>query len=214
MQCLEWIGWSQKYTVKWYDCFKVKKKKIYKGTLESGYRLILWFILTFLCPQYYANNVIQFSKVFFFLSVIIYYFVSFTFRSLWYSLVCCTSMMIISCLFTISTIFLHIFCLFLKKFWKYYISFPRHELLWTLWNMYCINDSWHSIINQKLNFCKNSGFCPHLLVFINWTSTFNQYSCHFVICSIVCYLLLSHFYFTIINPVQGGQKVEWQICHL
>lgn len=114
MQCLEWIGWSQKYTVMWYDCFKVKKN----FTLESGYRLILWFILTFLCPQYYANNVIQFSKVFFFLSVIIYYFVSFTFRSLWYSLVCCTSMMIISCLFTISTIFLHIFCLFLKKFWK------------------------------------------------------------------------------------------------
>lgn len=26
MQCLEWIGWSQKYTVMWYDCFKVKKK--------------------------------------------------------------------------------------------------------------------------------------------------------------------------------------------
>lgn len=125
MQCLEWIGWSQKYTVMWYDCFKVKKKKICKGTLESGYRLILWFILTFLCPQYYANNVIQFtgSKVFFFLSVIIYYFVSFTFRSLWYSLVCCTSMMIISCLFTI---FLQFFFTFFVYFWKNFENITYH----------------------------------------------------------------------------------------
>lgn len=80
----------------------------------------------------------------FFLSVIIYSFL-WHFCSLWYNLFCCNSMMIIPGIFTISTIFLWHFGLFLIFFWKYYISW--HKLLWILWNMYFINNSWHSIID-------------------------------------------------------------------
>lgn len=67
------------------------------------------------------------------------------FCSLWYNLFCCKSMMIIPGIFTISTIFLWHFGLFFIFFWKYYISW--HKLLWILWNMYFINNSWHSIID-------------------------------------------------------------------